>query len=118
MGIGVTIAWDNQQPMQGWTLQERGTGHKLIDEIGAIKLVLSKAVMQNWEKVEVQIQSKQVLNLIWHNKPQDMRLSTVLEDISHLKPLFHMCSFCLVSKDSNYLSNRISAFALDINQNE
>ena len=47
-----------------------------------------------------------------------MRVTTLLEDILTLKALFRMCSFCLVDGDNNHLSNRISAYALNIIQDE
>ena len=98
MGIGAPIAVDNQQTMKGWALKERSTGDHFIDEEVAIKLLLSKAVVLSWRKVEVQIQNKQTLNHILSHKTHDMRLATVLEDIYQLRLLFHMCSFCLTSR--------------------
>ena len=79
---------------------------------------MSKAVVQNWEKIEIQSYNKQSLNLIRLRKSHDMRLVTLLEDILSLQSLFRMCSFCLVSRDLNHISNRISAYALDIVQDE
>ena len=109
---------DNQYLVRGWALQERSTGHKLIDDLAVIKLLMSKAAVQNWDKIEVQIHNKQTLNLIRLRKSQDMSSATLLEDIHSLKSLFRMCSFYLVNRDLNHINNRISAYALDIIQNE
>ena len=74
---------------------------------------MSKAVVQNLDKIEVQVQNKQTLHLIKQRKSQEMRLATLLEDIHSLKWLFRMCSFCLVNRDINHISHRISTYALD-----
>ena len=113
MGIGATVSLDNQQLMRGWALRERCSGHKLIDELTAIKLLICKAAVQNLERLEVQVQNKQTLHLIQQPKSSDMRVVTLLEDIHNLKHLFRMCSFCLVNRDINHITHRISAHALD-----
>nr|XP_027093548.1 uncharacterized protein LOC113713943 [Coffea arabica] len=113
MGIGATVSLDNQQLMRGWALRERCSGHKLIDELTAIKLLICKAAVQSLERLEVQVQDKQTLHLIQQPKSSDMRVVTLLEDIHNLKYLFRMCSFCLVNRDINHITHRISAHALD-----
>ncbi|XP_027156460.1 uncharacterized protein LOC113757300 [Coffea eugenioides] len=118
LGIGITCAGNFQHQCQGWALHERSAGHQLIDGLEAVKLLLSKAAVHQFENIEVQLDNKQVFHLIQNAKTQDMRLTTLLEDILTLKALFQMCSFCLVDGDNNHLSNRISAYALNISQDE
>ncbi|XP_027166037.1 uncharacterized protein LOC113766004 [Coffea eugenioides] len=114
VGIGVTVSRDNQNMMRGWTLQERSSGHQVIDELTAIKLLLCKAAGQQMERIEVQIQNKRTYNLIQQRKVQDMRMVTLLEDIDSLQSLFHMCSFCLVNWNSNHISHWFSVQALEL----
>nr|XP_027071836.1 uncharacterized protein LOC113696654 [Coffea arabica] len=118
IGIRITISLNNQEPARDWGLHERSTSHQLIDDLAVVKLLMSKAAMQEWRKILIQTDSKQVLKLILNSKTQDMHLATLLEDIHHLKSLFRMCSFCLVSKDFNHLSDKISGYAVGILQDE
>ncbi|XP_027076996.2 uncharacterized protein [Coffea arabica] len=118
LGIGITCAGNIQQQAQGWALHDRSSGNHLIDELEAIKLLLSKAAVYQFENIEVRLDNKRVFHLIQHAKTQDMRVTTLLEDILTLKALFRMCSICLVNGDNNHLSNRISAYALNIIQDE
>ena len=112
-GIGVTITRDNQSMIRGWTLQERSSGHQVLDELIAIKLLMSKAAVQKMEKIEVQIQNKVTFTLLQQRKSQEMRMLTLMEDIYSLKSLFRMCSFCLINRNLNHITHRISVQALD-----
>ena len=65
--------------------------------------------------IVIQINDKQLIqqySLI--SKGQDIKLSTLVEDIRNLKLFFHMCFFCFVIKDDNHVSYRISSYALGI----
>ena len=84
-----------------------------MDELTAIKLLMCKAAVQKMERIEVQIQNKLTYNLIQQRKSQDMRMATLMEDIYSLQSLFRMCSFCLVNRNSNHISHRISVQALE-----
>ncbi|XP_071912375.1 uncharacterized protein [Coffea arabica] len=55
IGIGIIISLNNQEPVRRWALHDRSTGHQLIDDIAAVKLLMSKAVMQEWRKIEIQM---------------------------------------------------------------
>ena len=44
----------------------------------------------------------------------DGKMATVIEDIQSLKRLFQICSFCLVMRDKNDISERINSNILDI----
>ena len=99
--------------IRGWTLQERSSGHQVLDELIAIKLLMSKAAVQKLEKIEVQIQNKVTFTLLQQRKSQEMRMLTLMEDIYSLKSLFHTCSFCLINRNLNHITHRISVQALD-----
>ena len=118
LGIGIICTGNFQHQAQGWALHERSSGNHLIDELQAVKLLLSKAAVYQFENIQVQLDNKRVFHLIQNAKTLDMRVTTLLEDILTLKALFRMCSFCLVDGDNNHLSNRISAYALNIIQDE
>ncbi|XP_027156321.1 uncharacterized protein LOC113757111 [Coffea eugenioides] len=118
LGIGIICTGNFQHQAQGWALHERSSGNHLIDELEAVKLLLSKAAVYQFENIQVQLDNKRVFHLIQNAKTLDMRVTTLLEDILTLKALFRMCSFCLVDGDNNHLSNRISAYALNIIQDE
>ena len=112
-GIGATITMGNQRMIRGWMLQERSSGHQVLDELIAIKLLMSKAAVQKLEKIEVQIQNKVTFTLLQQRKSQEMRMLTLMEDIYSLKALFRMCSFCLINRNLNHITHRISVQALD-----
>ncbi|XP_027118787.1 uncharacterized protein [Coffea arabica] len=118
LGIGIICTGNFQHQAQGWALHERSSGNHLIDELQAVKLLLSKATVYQFENIQVQLDNKRVFHLIQNAKTLDMRVTSLLEDILTLKALFRMCSFCLVDGDNNHLTNRISAYALNIIQDE
>ncbi|XP_027098791.1 uncharacterized protein [Coffea arabica] len=118
LGIGITAAERNQEPMIGWALKERSSGVQLLDDAVALKLAMCKANTLHQRNVQFQVKNRQLLNHIRTQKASDSRIATLVEDIVQLKRLFHMCSFCLASSDKNYLSSRISMYALGITIDE
>ena len=118
MGIGATAMEDNQHLIKSWAAKDRSTGHHHVDELVAIKLLMSKALMLRWRKIEMQIQNKQALNCILSRKSHDIRQATLMEDIYQLSLLFQKCSFCPVSKDGNHICDRISSYAIGIFEDE
>ena len=43
---------------------------------------------------------------------KDITMATLVEDIINLTLLFHMCTFCPISEDTNHVSYKLSLYAL------
>ena len=114
LGIGVTVRTTSGTNIAEWKLKERSLGSKVLDDALALKLVLSKAVQQQWSRIRLNLANKELLKQLTHTQPLDSRMATLLEDIANLQRLFYMCSFCL-SREGNMIdSKKLSADAFGI----
>ena len=60
-GIGVVAETFSHTRIAEWALKERSLGTKLLDDAAAVKLVLCKALEQNWDKINILLQNKELL---------------------------------------------------------
>ena len=78
-------------------LKERTLGNKVLDEAVAFKLVLSKALEQQWSRIKILSHNKEFLRQLRQQSPSDSIVATMIDDIADMQKIFRMCSFCLVS---------------------
>ena len=90
-------------------MKERSSGSKNVDEAVAIKLVMCGAVEQQWRRIKIQMQNKELLLI--SQTALDSKVATLMEDIQSLKVLFQMWSFCLDSENRNEISEQINSYA-------
>ncbi|XP_027157270.1 uncharacterized protein LOC113774079 [Coffea eugenioides] len=118
IGIGVTAMTEGDVVVAAWAIHERSYNCPQLDEAEAIKIAMSKLAINGWRKIIIQSCNKQLLQQIHSGSASNIKLHTLVEDILSLKTLFHMCSFCVISKSVNHISIRVSDYALDILHDE
>lgn len=92
-------------------MKERSSGSKNVNETVAIKLVMCRAVEQQWRRIKIQMQNKELLKQLISQRALDSKVATLMEDIQSLKVLFQMWSFCLDSENRNDISEQINSYA-------
>lgn len=111
VGIGVVASWGDQVRAE-WAITEQTSDSRIQDEGQAVRLALSKAFEQGWRRVKVEIKSKGLVAAIQANCPTNLRITRLIEDISQLTNVFHMCSFCFDNTKVKDLSYNLSIYAL------
>nr|XP_027100870.1 uncharacterized protein LOC113719906 [Coffea arabica] len=114
VGIGVTVKEYARNRMTRWLMNEISLGSKVLDDALALKLALCKAVHRNWSKVKLKFCNKELWRQIKQQSPADIKMATVLEDISKLQRLFCMCSFDLCRQEHMLVSKKLSEDALGV----
>lgn len=66
LGIGVTARITPNTRTAKWALKERSLGNKVLDDTVALKLVLCKAVQQQWSRVKLNSHNKELMRQITH----------------------------------------------------
>ncbi|XP_027174751.1 uncharacterized protein LOC113774410 [Coffea eugenioides] len=118
VGIGVTAMTEGKVVVAAWAMHERSYNCPQLDEAEAIKLAMCKLAVKGWRIVIIQSCNKQLIQQICSGRASNIKLYTLVDDILSLKALFHMCSFCAISKVDNQISIRVGDYALGIIHDE
>ncbi|XP_027152430.1 uncharacterized protein LOC113752516 [Coffea eugenioides] len=117
-GVGAIARTYQHTRIVEWALKERTLGTKILDDAVAVKLVLSKAMEQHWDRIKILFHNKELLRQLRHQSSSESRLPTLVDDITELQKMFCMCSFELVSEENMINCKRLSFYALGILVNE
>ncbi|XP_027099254.1 uncharacterized protein [Coffea arabica] len=117
-GVGAIARTYQHTRIVEWALKERTLGTKILDDAVAVKLVLSKAMEQHWDRIKILFHNKELLRQLRHQSSSESRLATLVDDITELQKMFCMCSFELVSEENMTNCKRLSFYALGILVNE
>lgn len=117
MAVEVMTFNENNQLLARWSLKEFASKDKILDEAMAIRLVLAKAKLQQWDRIEVGIKQQKLIRMLKAGLANDIRLVELMEDIKDLSCLFKECSFVSGSNSSRmqsvYFSDEVSSFPID-----
>mgnify|MGYP004711023431 CR=1 FL=1 len=81
IGIGVTARMHPNTKIAEWALKERSLGNKDLNEVVAIKIVLCKALEQQWSRIKIYSQNKKLLRQLKYQSPLDSSIATLIDDI-------------------------------------
>ena len=118
LGVGAIARTYQHTRVVEWALKERTLGNKILDDAAVVKLVLSKAMEQHWDRIKILSHNKELLRQLRHQSSSESRLTTLIDDITELQKMFRMCSFELVSEENMTNSKRLSSYASSILMDE
>nr|XP_027102930.1 uncharacterized protein LOC113724203 [Coffea arabica] len=83
VGTGIIETNFNHQLVSAWALTDRKTGNHLQTITEAMKMAITKARQQQWQKITIHILSPQLLKVITKGMAKDIKMATLTDDINN-----------------------------------
>ena len=116
VGWGVVARREDGMVVGAWAGGERRNGIPAVEEALAIREAVIKAKQCGWNKVEIQSDCKQMLDLLTDRNGDHPTAGTILHDVLELCQAFKVCYFSFVKRGGNSVSHKLAKFAISLSE--
>lgn len=110
-GWGLAARNDEGRLIATWAIPRMCSRNAKMEEAMVIRKALEIALLEGWERVQVESDCKVVVDKLREQDWNDKWIGSLLEDIATMSSKFEECCFSFVPRNCNYVSHALAQAA-------